>query len=142
MKLSDCRGKQVLLYFYPKAGTSGYTKQACSVRDSLPRLDDAGLTAMGISPDEPKKQKRFDDKNELGFRLLSDPDHAVADAYGAWWEKSMYGKKYGGHPVVLSYRRKRQNRGCLAQSQARRHCAESNGGLRKLKVEKSWQPGA
>jgi len=96
VKLSEFEGKKVLLYFYPKAGTSGCTKQACSVRDALPDLGDAGVVALGISPDKPEKQKKFDDKNELSFPLLSDPDHSVADAYGVWGEKSMYGKKYEG----------------------------------------------
>lgn len=96
VKLSEFKGKKVLLYFYPKAGTSGCTKQACSVRDALPDIGDSGVVALGISPDKPEKQKKFDEKNELGFPLLSDPDHAVADAYGVWGEKSMYGKKYEG----------------------------------------------
>lgn len=96
VKLSHYQGKKILVYFYPKAGTSGCTKQACSVRHSLADLAAAGVVALGISPDEPDKQKKFDDKNDLGFPLLSDPDHAVADAYGVWGEKSMYGKKYEG----------------------------------------------
>ena len=96
IKLSDYRGKKLLLYFYPKADTPGCTKQACSIRDSSKELSSRGLAALGISPDKPNSQKKFDDKYGLGFPLLSDPDHAVADAYGAWGEKKMYGKTYEG----------------------------------------------
>lgn len=94
--LADFRGRKLLLYFYPKADTPGCTKQACSIRDAMEPLASAGVIAAGISPDEPKKQKKFDDKYELGFPLLSDPDHQIAQAYGAWGEKSMYGKTYEG----------------------------------------------
>ena len=94
--LADFKGKKLLLYFYPKADTPGCTTQACSIRDAMEPLAKAGVTAVGISPDEPKKQKAFDDKYGLSFPLLSDPDHQVAQAYGAWGEKSMYGKTYQG----------------------------------------------
>jgi peroxiredoxin Q/BCP len=94
--LSDFKGRKLLLYFYPKADTPGCTKQACSIRDSVKELTDEGIAAAGISPDAPAKQKKFDDKYGLQFPLLSDPDHKVAMAYGAWGEKSMYGKKYEG----------------------------------------------
>ncbi len=96
IKLSDFRGRKVLVYFYPKADTSGCTKQACSIRDANPDLSALGIAALGISPDKPTKQKQFDDKYALGFPLLSDPDHQVAKAYGAWGEKKMYGKTYEG----------------------------------------------
>ena len=96
VKLPDFKGKKLLVYFYPKAGTSGCTKQACSVRDADAELSKLKVAAVGISPDVPDQQKKFDDKNGLGFPLLSDSDHTVADAYGAWGEKSMYGKKYEG----------------------------------------------
>jgi peroxiredoxin Q/BCP len=94
--LSDYKGKKLLVYFYPKADTPGCTKQACSVRDSAAELKKSKVAAVGISPDEPTKQKKFDDKYSLGFPLLSDPDHKVAAAYGAWGKKSMYGKTYEG----------------------------------------------
>ncbi|MHC4165787.1 MAG: thioredoxin-dependent thiol peroxidase [Planctomycetota bacterium] len=94
--LSDFEGKKLLLYFYPKADTPGCTKQACSIRDSAQELMDDGIAAVGISPDAPAKQKKFDDKYDLKFPLLSDPDHETAVAYGAWGEKSMYGKTYEG----------------------------------------------
>ncbi len=96
VSLADYKGKKLLLYFYPKADTSGCTKQACSVRDAEPDLSQAGIAAVGISPDRPDKQKKFDDKYSLGFPLLSDEDHSVAKAYGLWGEKKMYGKSYEG----------------------------------------------
>jgi thioredoxin-dependent peroxiredoxin len=96
VKLSDFKGKKVLLVFYPKALTSGCTKQACSVRDARTELTDLGVAALGLSPDPVDLQKKFDTKHSLGFPLLSDADHAVAEIYGVWGEKSMYGKKYLG----------------------------------------------
>jgi thioredoxin-dependent peroxiredoxin len=90
VKLSDFAGKKVLVYFYPKADTPGCTKQACSVRDSAEPLKNAGVVALGISPDKPEAQKKFDEKYKLGFRLLSDPDHKTAEAYGVWG-KSIFG---------------------------------------------------
>ena len=96
IKLSDFEGRKVLLYFYPKADTPGCTTQACSVRDSSENLRKKNLAALGISPDVPQQQKKFDDKYSLGFPLLADPEHRVADAYGAWGEKSKDGKKYMG----------------------------------------------
>lgn len=94
VKLSSFAGRKVLVYFYPKADTPGCTTQACGLRDVA---DDIGDTViLGISPDQPDKLKKFDDKHSLGFTLLSDPEHEVADAYGVWGEKSMYGKKYMG----------------------------------------------
>ena len=96
VKLSDYLGQKLLLYFYPKADTPGCTTQACSIRDAMPDLKSLGITAVGISPDQPKAQKKFADKYRLSFPLLSDPEHATAEAYGAWGEKSMYGKKYEG----------------------------------------------
>jgi peroxiredoxin Q/BCP len=96
ISLSDFKGKRLLLYFYPKADTPGCTKQSCSVRDASKELNKLGAAALGISPDQPPKQKKFDDKYSLGFSLLSDPDHKTADAYGTWGEKSKYGRTYEG----------------------------------------------
>ena len=96
VKLSDFKGKTVVLYFYPRADTPGCTTQACGVRDRSADYAKAGARVIGISPDEPEKIKKFDDKYDLGFTLLGDLDHKIADAYGAWGEKSMYGKKYMG----------------------------------------------
>mgnify|MGYP000930833379 FL=1 len=94
LRLSSFKGRKVLVYFYPKADTPGCTTQACELRDIS---DDIGDTViLGISPDAPAKLAKFRDKHDLGFTLLSDPDHATAEAYGVWAEKSMYGKKYMG----------------------------------------------
>lgn len=96
VKLADFKGQRLLVYFYPKAGTSGCTKQACNVRDHREDLAALGVAVVGVSPDEPERQKKFDEKYGLGFPLLSDADHGVAAAWGAWGEKSMYGRKYEG----------------------------------------------
>ncbi len=96
VSLSDFKGKKLLVYFYPKADTSGCTKQACNIRDAEPDLSGIGVTALGISPDKPGKLEKFDNKHGLGFTLLSDPDHVTALAYGAWGEKKMYGKTHEG----------------------------------------------
>ncbi|HEU5085055.1 MAG TPA: thioredoxin-dependent thiol peroxidase [Acidimicrobiales bacterium] len=93
VKLTDLKGRKVLVYFYPKADTPGCTTQSCELRDIR---DDVDVQIIGISPDEPAKQKKFDDKYSLGFPLLSDPKHEIAEKYGAWGEKSMYGKKFMG----------------------------------------------
>ena len=90
--LSSFRGQRVIVYFYPAAMTPGCTKQACDFRDSMASLNSAGITVLGISPDKPAKLARFREKEGLTFPLLSDPDHAVLEAYGAWGEKKLYGK--------------------------------------------------
>jgi thioredoxin-dependent peroxiredoxin len=97
VKLSDFRGTPVVLYFYPKAETPGCTTQACGVRDHRPRYAAAGVAVLGVSPDPVPKLKLFDETHALGFPLLSDADHAVADAYGVWVKKSMYGRSYFGN---------------------------------------------
>ena len=96
VRLSDHRGRRVLVYFYPEADTPGCTTQSCAVRDARSDLDGLGVDAIGISPSDVGAQSSFDTKYSLGFPLLSDPDHAVAEAYGAWGEKQMYGKTYVG----------------------------------------------
>jgi len=96
VSLSDFAGKKVLVYFYPKAGTPGCAKQACSVRDSTEELKKAGVVPLGVSPDEPNEQRQFDKEYSLGFRLLSDTDHKTAEEYGVWDEKEIGGKKIGG----------------------------------------------
>jgi peroxiredoxin Q/BCP len=88
--------KEVVLYFYPKDNTSGCIKEACSFRDNLPDIQGKDAVVLGVSPDSVKSHQGFIQKQNLNFTLLSDPDHAVAEAYGAWGEKSMYGKKYMG----------------------------------------------
>jgi peroxiredoxin Q/BCP len=94
VKLSGFKGRKVLVYFYPRADTPGCTTQACGLRDIAGDIGDS--VVLGISPDLPAKQKKFDDKYSLGFPLLSDPDHAVAEAFGVWGEKKNYGKVYMG----------------------------------------------
>jgi peroxiredoxin Q/BCP len=94
IKLSDFKGRKVLVYFYPKADTPGCTAQACALRDVLAEVGDTAV--LGVSPDAPTKQAKFDQKYGLGFPLLADEDHAVAEAYGVWAEKSMYGRTYMG----------------------------------------------
>jgi peroxiredoxin Q/BCP len=95
--LSQLRGRTVVVYFYPKADTPGCTTQACGVRDHQADYGQAGATVLGLSPDTVAKVKKFHDKQSLNFALLADEGHAVADLYGVWVEKSMYGKKYFGN---------------------------------------------
>jgi peroxiredoxin Q/BCP len=94
--LGDLRGERVVLYFYPKDDTSGCTTQACGFRDHSAEFDAAGARVIGVSPDSLASHTKFRNKHGLTFTLLSDPDHAVAEAYGVWVEKSMYGRKYMG----------------------------------------------
>jgi len=96
VRLSEFKGKRVVVYFYPKADTPGCTTQSCSLRDAMPDLKKLKAVVLGVSPDAPAKQQKFDDKYGLGFALLADEDHKVAEKWGVWGEKSMYGKKYLG----------------------------------------------
>jgi len=96
VKLTGLRGQKVVLYFYPKADTPGCTTQAQGVRDRAADYDAAGAVVLGVSRDPVERIAKFDDKHSLGFPLLSDADHAVAEAYGVWVEKSMYGRKFMG----------------------------------------------
>lgn len=96
VKLSDLKGTPVVLYFYPKDDTPGCTKEACAFRDRHAELQAAGAKVLGVSPDDVESHVRFRDKYELNFQLLADPDHAIAEKYGAWREKNMYGKKSMG----------------------------------------------
>ncbi len=96
VSLSSLRGKNVVIFFYPKALTPGCTTQACELRDAAPGLAGQNTVVLGMSPDRAELQKRFDDKHSLGYPLLADTDHAVAEAYGVWGEKVNYGKKYMG----------------------------------------------
>ncbi len=96
VSLADLRGHRVLVYFYPAAGTPGCTKEACDFRDNLTTFNDADVTVLGISPDKPEKLAKFRDEEGLTFPLLSDPDRSVMQAWGAWGEKTMYGKTTTG----------------------------------------------
>ncbi len=94
--LSALRGRRVVLYFYPKDDTPGCTAQACGFRDAYPQIEERNAVVLGISPDSARSHQKFRSKFNLPFTLLVDEDHAVAEAYGVWGEKSMYGKKYMG----------------------------------------------
>jgi thioredoxin-dependent peroxiredoxin len=96
VSLTDFAGRKLLVFFYPKADTPGCTTQSCAVRDAREDLSSLGMDVVGISPDQPDAQSKFDQKFGLGFPLLADTDHAVASSYGVWGEKMNYGKKYWG----------------------------------------------
>lgn len=96
VSLSGLKGKKVILYFYPKDDTSGCTTEACEFRDTLPRFEEDGAVVLGVSPDSVESHTKFKEKYDLNFPLLADEDHQVAEAYGVWKEKSMFGNKYWG----------------------------------------------
>lgn len=101
VSLSDFRGQRVILFFYPKAATSGCTRQACGFRDNLPRIETANATVVGVSPDGPEALAQWKKKEGFTYPLLSDPDHAVTEQYGAWGEKTSFGRTYEG--VIRSH---------------------------------------
>lgn len=96
VRLADFRGRRVVLYFYPKDDTSGCTKEACGFRDEREAYENRDVTVLGVSPDDVASHVKFRDKYDLNFPLLADPDHAVAEAYGAWGKKKLYGREYEG----------------------------------------------
>ncbi|MGQ0603642.1 MAG: peroxiredoxin [Anaerolineales bacterium] len=96
MQLASFRGKRVVLYFYPKDDTAGCTAQACGFRDNYPTVEANDAVVLGVSPDGAKSHQKFKTKKKLPFPLLTDADHAVAERYGVWGEKSLYGRKYMG----------------------------------------------
>lgn len=96
VKLSDFKGEKVALYFYPKDDTPGCTKQACSIRDGMPRLKKAGINVLGVSIDDKESHQKFIDKYDLNFTLLTDTSKKLVEKYGVYGEKNMYGKKYMG----------------------------------------------
>lgn len=96
VKLADFKGSNMVVYFYPKADTPGCTTQSCALRDAEPDLAGLDAVVVGISPDVPERLAKFDDKYSLGFTLLADEDHAVADKWGVWGKKKLYGKEYMG----------------------------------------------
>ena len=129
VKLSDFKGKPVVVYFYPKADTPGCTTQSCAVRDAEPDLKKLKAVVLGISPDTPEKQLKFDEKYGLGFTLLADTEHTVAEKYGVWGEKVNYGRKYMG--IIRSRvrdRRRGQDRRRLLQGQPQGHRPEGHEG--------------
>ncbi len=96
LRLSALRGRNVVLYFYPKDDTPGCTVEACELRDAFPRFSKSNAVILGVSPDSVVSHQKFKKKFELPFTLLADTNHAIAESYGVWVEKSMYGKKYWG----------------------------------------------
>ena len=96
LRLSDLRGRRVVLFFFPRADTPGCTAQACGFRDRMPVIEAGNAIVLGLSPDLPEALAKWRVKEKLPYNLLSDPNHEVADAFGAWGEKSMYGKTYDG----------------------------------------------
>jgi len=96
IKLTDFKGKKLVLYFYPKDQTSGCTTEACDFRDNMERITSSGAVVIGVSPDSVKSHEKFIEKQNLNFHLLSDPDKKICEDYGVWAEKSMYGRKYMG----------------------------------------------
>lgn len=96
VSLADYKGKKLVIYFYPEDGTPTCTVQACNLRDNFGLLKNAGFEVVGISPDDVQKHKKFEDKYELPFTLIADPDHAIIDKYEVWGEKQLYGRKYMG----------------------------------------------
>lgn len=96
VKLSELKGKKVVLYFYPKAMTPGCTTQACALRDVQDEYDAVNAVVLGVSPDAPERLKKFEDKHELNFTLLSDEDHAIAEKYGVWGLKKFMGREFMG----------------------------------------------
>jgi peroxiredoxin Q/BCP len=96
VSLKDFRGRKVVLYFYPKDNTPGCTQEACDFRDAMARFTSKDVVVLGVSPDSVESHKKFKAKFELPFPLLADEDHKIAEAYGAWGEKSMYGRKFLG----------------------------------------------
>lgn len=96
VRLSELRGTRVVLYFYPRDDTSGCTAEACGFRDTLPAIQELHATVLGVSPDPVRSHERFRDKHDLNFPLLADEEHRVAEAYGAWGTKKMYGREYEG----------------------------------------------
>ena len=96
VSLADFKGRKLILYFYPKDDTPTCTIQACNLRDNFGLLKNNGFMVVGVSPDEPKKHKKFEDKYELPFTLLADASHNIIDKYGVWGEKQLYGRKYFG----------------------------------------------
>lgn len=122
VRLSDYRGQKVVLFAFPKAGTSGCTAQACGLRDAFPRLEAVNAVVLGLSPDQPADLKKWQQKEKLPYDLLSDPDHHVLDKWGVWGEKSNYGKTYMG--VIRSHWIIDEN-GTIADAQVKVSPAES-----------------
>ena len=140
VKLSDLRGKQVVLYFYPKDDTPGCTTQACGIRDAYAEFEAAGAVVLGVSPDDERSHVKFKQKYELPFTLLADEGHEVAEEYGVWGEKKYMGRTYMGvRPLDLRDRRGRQHQEGVAQGEAG-HARRRRA--RDAACVADWQPGS
>ena len=129
VSLADYRGRKVIVYFYPAASTPGCTKEACDFRDNLSELTDAGLDVVGISPDKPEKLAKFRDNEKLTFPLLSDPDRKVLTAWGAYGEKTMYGKTVQG---VIRSTFVVDEKGKIAEAQYNVRAADTTTKIQKI----------
>lgn len=132
IRLSDFRGKRVVLYFYPKDDTPGCTTQACGFRDAYPQIEEQNAVVIGVSPDSVASHQKFKTKFDLPFLLVADEQHSLAEAYGVWGEKSMYGKKYMG--VTRSHFIIDEN-GYLIDVQGKTSPADSVSGALKLLIK-------
>lgn len=132
IRLSDFRGKRVVLYFYPKDDTPGCTTQACGFRDAYPKIEEQNAVVIGVSPDSVASHQKFKTKFDLPFLLVADEQHSLAEAYGVWGEKSMYGKKYMG--VTRSHFIIDEN-GYLIDVQGKISPADSVSGALKLLIK-------
>jgi thioredoxin-dependent peroxiredoxin len=125
VKLSDFKGQKVVLYFYPEDMTPTCTDQACNLRDNFAALQKAGITVLGVSPDEVEKHKKFEAKHQLPFTLLADPAHAIIDKYGVWGEKQLYGRKYMGlHRTTFLIDEKGMIRKVFLKPKSKQHTEE------------------
>ena len=125
VSLADMKGKKIVLYFYPEDGTPTCTVQACNLRDNFGLLKNKGFTVIGISPDEVKKHKKFEEKYNLPFILLADPTHSIIDKYGVWGEKQLYGRKYMGlHRTTFLVDEKGMIRKIFLKPKSKEHAAE------------------
>ena len=125
VSLADMKGKKIVLYFYPEDGTPTCTVQACNLRDNFGLLKNKGITVIGISPDDVKKHKKFEEKYDLPFILLSDPTHSIIDKYGVWGEKQLYGRKYMGlHRTTFLVDEKGMIRKIFLKPKSKEHAAE------------------
>jgi peroxiredoxin Q/BCP len=126
-------GKNVVLYFYPKDDTPGCTKEACDFRDAFPRFDKVDAVVVGVSPDSPDSHRKFKKKYSLPFRLLSDKSHKVAEAFGVWKEKSMYGRNYMGiERTTIVIDRKGRVARIFPKVKVAGHAAEVESAVREL----------
>lgn len=131
VSLADFKGKKVALYFYPEDGTPTCTVQACNLRDNFALLKKNDITILGVSPDEVKKHKKFEDKFELPFTLIADPDHSIIEKYGVWGEKQLYGRHYMGlHRTTFLIDEKGIIRKIFLKPKSKQHSEE---------IIKAWQ---